>query len=372
MKILNITLEYPPDVGGIATYNFNLAAHLPPKEMVIYAPETIGGAGFDARHPWKTYRCRPYWKFIWPRWLRLFFQVWKIVKEERIEQIYVHHALPSGYAAKIIKKFKKIPFTIFFHGTDLELGLKFKKRKLSSICREAREIVVNSVFLKEKLLANFKNISPEKIKILYPGPADVFFTAVPEEKIKFLKSQLALGGKKVILTVARLEEGKGFPHILNILPQILRQTPNLVWIIVGEGKKKEIIMEQMRKANLQNVVRFVGQVPNEDLPIFYRTADLFVLLTHKDENIEEGWGTVFLEAAASGLAVVAGRAGGVEEVVVDGVTGIVTDVNQRKQTADKIIELLKNPQIAANLGINGRERARREFRWETQVAKLKF
>lgn len=369
MKILIITLEYPPKIGGIATYTFNFTSHLPPDEVVVYAPKQPADKEFDARNDWKTYRHNPYFNFIWPRWLRMFWQVKKIIKKEKIEKIYVHHVLPSGYVAYLCKKFFKIPYTIFFHGTDLEIGLKKKARKIKMVCEQAEKIVVSGEFLKNKLATRFESLV-EKIVILHPCPSDFFSQKVNEEELENLRVKLALKGKKVLISVGRMADGKGFPHMVRLLPKILEKVPNLVWLVVGDGPKREELIKNIQKNYLQNVARFIGFVPLAELPKYYQLADAFVLLTHKDDESEEGWGTAFLEAAASGLPVVAGRVGAVEEVVENLVTGVIVDVYQDQGVVSAVTELLRNTDYAKQMGEAGRQRVIQEFNWEKQINKL--
>ncbi|KKQ41169.1 MAG: Phosphatidylinositol alpha-1,6-mannosyltransferase [Candidatus Magasanikbacteria bacterium GW2011_GWA2_37_8] len=369
-KTLLITLEYPPIVGGIASYTYNLAKHLPAERVVVYAPKVLGGSEFDQINPWKTYRYKPYWSFLWPQWLRLFWQVRKIVKQEKIEQIYVNHVLPVGYVAYLIKKFWRVPYTLFLHGTDINLATATsgKRKKFIRLCRSAFLVVANSQFMKDKLSSLVENLP--NIQVVYPCPGDEFFNPPVPAEIEHLRSQLALNGKKVILTVARLAEGKGYPHLIRLLPQILNKVPNLVWLIIGDGSKKKVIMEMVQKNNLQNVVRWLGQMPYNELPKYYHLADLFVLLTHKDETAEEGWGTVFLEAGATGLPVVAGRVGGVEEVVENLKNGLLVDIYQDMSVVSAVADLLREKEYALTMGETGRARATDEFRWEKQVKKL--
>lgn len=369
-KTLIITLEYPPQVGGIASFVYNLAAHLPPEETIIWAPQIIGNKEYDSINKWKTYRSVPYYRLFWPRWLKLYWQMRKIARREHIQQIYVNHVLPVGYVAQMLMKSFKIPYTIFFHGTDLEKGLKNKKKQLYVICKSAEKIVVNSQFMLQKLLSNCPLLDKNNITVINPGPADLFFDRQPSDKIKKLKAELALEGKKVLLSVSRLEEGKGFPHLLHLLPEILKKIPNAVLIIIGDGSKKKLILDQIQKDNLQNCVRFMGNIPYTDLPRYYQVADVFVLLTHKDDNHEEGWGTVFMEAAASGLPVVAGRAGGVEEVVQNLQTGLVVDINQEQSVVLAITSLLLETDKARQMGKMGMQRAQAEFTWEKQLTKI--
>lgn len=369
MKTLIITLEYPPKIGGIASYTYNFTSHLKPEEVFIYAPKQPGDKEFDAHNDWKTYRFKPYFRILWPRWLRMFFQVRKIIKKEKIEKIYVHHALPSGYVAYLCKKFCKIPYIVFFHGTDLEVGLKKKARKIKLVCDGAEKIVVSSHFLKNKITMRIESLE-EKIIILHPCPGDFFLQPIKTEELENLRAKLALKGKKVLISVGRMADGKGFPHMVRLLPKILEKVPNLVWLVVGDGPKKEDLIKNIQKNYLQNVARIMGFIPLAELPKYYQLADAFVLLTHKDEESEEGWGTAFLEAAASGLPVIAGRVGGVEEVIENLVTGIVVDVYQDQGVVSAISELLKNPDYARQMGEAGRQRILAEFNWEKQIAKL--
>ena len=172
----------------------------------------------------------------------------------------------------------------------------------------------------------------------------------------------------MILTIARMDEGKGYPHLIRILSKVLEKVPNLVWFIIGDGPKRELILKDIQKNFLQNVVRYIGMTPHAELKQFYYLADLFVLLTHPDEGREEGLGLVFLEAAAAGLPVIAGRSGGVEEAVLNGQTGIVVDIyHGDKIVADSIIELLKNEDFAKTLGMNARIRLEADFKWKNQL-----
>lgn len=367
MKTLIITMEYPPQIGGIASYVYNLAKNI--SDVLVYAPKMPGDAEFDKKNPWKVCRRKPYFFLMWPRWVKMLIQVWNIVEKEKIEKIYVHHALPAGYVAYLLKKFKRIPYVIFFHGTDLELGIKNKKNKLKKIIAAADKIVVNSNFLKNKFKAGFEDLAKEPI-VIYPCADSVFFKAVPETELKKLKSQLALEGKSVIITVARLAEGKGYPHLIRLLPKILEKVPNLVWLIVGDGPKKDFIIDTIQKNYLQNVVRFIGKIPYMELPKYYQIADLLVLLTHPDESAEEAWGTAFVEAAACGLPVVAGRSGGVEEAVQNMVSGLVVDVYQDQSIISAITELLRNPDYAKQMGQAGLNRVTQEFNWPEQLKKL--
>lgn len=368
MKTLIITLEYPPQIGGIASYVYNLASHLPAQETFVYAPKMKGDEAFDGNNEWKMFRLKPYYSFFWPRWLKMYLQVRKIVKQEKIGRIMIQHALPVGYIGFLIKKALKIPYYVFLHGSDLEAGLKKKRRKLSLVCRNAGKVVVSSNFLKNKLLSRIDGLN--NVTVVHPAPGDNFLAEVDPNLIKRTKSQLALEGKKVIITVGRLTDGKGFPHFIRLLPKILECVPNVAWLIIGDGPKRQQIIDLVQKNNLQNVVRFLGRIDNASLPLYYHLADLFVLLTHRDETAEEGWGTVFMEAAACGLPVVAGSVGGVDEAVENLVTGLLVETYQDAQVVSAVTELLNKGDYAGQMGKSGRERVLKNFTWEKQIIKI--
>ncbi len=375
-KILIITLEYPPIIGGIATYVEQFARSLPSGSVVVLAPSDTGAQEHDAisgvtivRHPLLFPR------FLWPRWLRMFGVVRRIVKQEQIQAIHVHHILPVGYIAWIMKKLFGIPYLIFSHGTDIAAAAsyRFKRRTAMLVAKGAEQIIVNSQHLAERLWAAFPLLQ-EKTTVLYPCPDATFFTAPAQSDIDALRSQYALEGKKVLLTIARFDEGKGFPHLIRVMPRILQQYPQVVWLIIGDGtnEKREEIIQAIQKEQLQNIVRFVGKIPHDKLKAYYYLADMFVLLTHPDaRGKEEGLGLVFLEAATAGLPVVAGKSGGVEEAVIHGQTGIVVDVlAPGTQIEESIVLLLQQPAYAKKLGLAGQERMQREFRWEHQVTRI--
>ncbi len=369
MKTLIITLEYPPQIGGIASYIYNAASHWPDNDLLIYAPKTK--PTYDENSKWRVIRKKPYFTFFWPHWLRLLWQIWRIVIKEHVEIIHVHHVLPVGYVAYIIKKINKIPYYVFFHGTDLEKATKsrWKKRMAKKICFAADKIIVNSVFLQNKFKDKFEDLNKEVV-VVNPGPNELFLETIANEEIKKIKAQLALEGKKVIITVARLAEAKGYPRLIHVLPVILKKIPNLVWLIIGDGPKKKLILDLIQKKSLQNVVRYLGEIEPKLLPKYYQVADLFVLLSHPDIEAEEGWGTVFLEAAASGLPVVAGNAGGVSETVENLVTGLMVDASHEEGVVNAVVELLRNEQYAKQMGKKGKERVIKEFAWEKQIKKI--
>ncbi len=378
-NILIISLEYPPQIGGIATYVHSLAESLGGNNITVLASRKIEG-GYTGESITNWDRSVSYnverkkllsGKFMWPRWLRLCFIASRVAKNRGAELVMIHHTLPIGYIGFFLKKFYGIPYIVFSHGTDIIVGSKSRrKRSLSRlVTRNAEAIFFNSQSLRSRYL----QIYPEfemKSSVLYPAPDKSFLSSPNENELEDIRNKYALHGKRVILSVARIVHGKGFEELTEMMPDILKKIPNLVWIIVGDGANKKKVMDMVRERDLQNVVRFTGKLPHHTVHKFYYLSDLFVLLTHPYQGFEEGLGLVYLESAATGTPVVAGRSGGVDEAVLDGVTGLVVDVDSDRTIGDTIVNLLQDTDRMRTMGEAGRQRIIQDFTWEEEIAKL--
>lgn len=369
-KTLIISLEYPPQVGGIATYVHQFASALPQDQVVVLAPFVEGWKEWDDAQPYTVVRKSFFFpKFVWPRWLLLYFHVRKLIKAHGIEQLHIHHMLPVGYIGWLLRK--KVSYLIFSHGTDMVLAVetKWKRRWTLKVLRSATQIFVNSNSLGHR----FRDALPEvaaQVQVIYPCPDTALQTAPDPSVLDTLRSSLALEGKKILLTISRFDDGKGIPQLVRTVANLLPAHPNLVWILIGDGKKKDMIIELIQKYRLQNVVRYLGALPHEQLPPYYYLADVFALLTHPDGGKEEGLGLVFLEAAAAGLPIVAGKSGGVEEAVLHTQTGLVVNTYNQDEVQGAISKLLKDDAFADRLGQAAKARIESEFAWEHQLARI--
>jgi len=373
-KILLTTMEFPPQVGGIASYVRQLARALDAHNVVVYAPHMAGDKEHDKQEGYKVIRATQLFpRVLWPRWVRAIIHTLRIIKKENIEVIMVNHVLPLGYVALCAKKIRKTPYIIISHGTDVTVALqnKWKRRMLTYVLRGAEQIVFNSDSLQRRFFEHMPEFA-SKSTVMYPCPDKQFLAPAPLDKVSEIRRSLALEGKKVILSVSRMEDGKGFPHLVRAMPEILKREPHAVWIIIGDGSKKQVVLQEIQKNSLQNVVRYLGELPHEELPVYYQLADIFVLLTHPDQGREEGLGLVFLEAAAAGLPVVAGRSGGVEEAVISGTTGIVLDIRHDfTRIIDAVCNMLQDLEYRTKIGATAKERIVTTFNWETQLQVLR-
>jgi glycosyltransferase involved in cell wall biosynthesis len=173
-----------------------------------------------------------------------------------------------------------------------------------------------------------------------------------------------------ILYLSRLESRKGTLALIDAIPLVLERHPRTEFVFVGEdrphapGDRKfsEYLRERF-PACLANV-RFVGYVPDSEVPSYYRNADLFVVPSNY-----ESFGLVFVEAMFYGLPVVGGRAGGIPEVIDDNRNGLLVELNSCHDVASKIIRLIEDPALRRLFGTNGLLAAQGRFHAETMARK---
>jgi phosphatidylinositol alpha-1,6-mannosyltransferase len=171
----------------------------------------------------------------------------------------------------------------------------------------------------------------------------------------------------VLFTIARLVARKGIDTVLQALPALVAAVPDLVYVIAGEGPEGEGLAALSRRLGVESSVRFVGAVAHPDLPFYYSLGDVFVMPSRSTPPDVEGFGIVFLEAAACERAVVAARAGGIPDAVLDGQTGVLVPPDDPRALSPVLVELFRDPARRTELGRRGRERVLAELTWERVV-----
>jgi phosphatidylinositol alpha-1,6-mannosyltransferase len=209
--------------------------------------------------------------------------------------------------------------------------------------------------LSEKVAARMVKIAPG-IDVDHFSPQDS----------KQLRSELNLEKKKVIVSVGRLVHRKGQDHLIQSMPEILKQVPDAHLLMVGQGPYLQHLAKLVAMNKLEDHVSFIGRIQYAELPKFICAGDVFAMPSRSRlAGLEvEGLGIVYLEASACGLPVVAGSSGGAPDAVVDGVTGVVVDGTDNHQIAQGLIALLNDPEKSKEMGAAGRQWIIDNWRWE--------
>ncbi len=357
-KILLVTGDFLPIKGGISTLFFELCSKIP--QIIVLTKKTSDDEAFDSSQHISIRRVNIFNKSIQP--FIFVLNAFRIVKKEKIDKLICGQLLVPGFVGYIIHKLLRKPYYVCTYGPEFnENKLFFPLMKL--ILKNATKIITISNFAKIQLIK--QNILPSKIAVFTPGVnLSRFNTNLNAEKI--LKRH-NLYNKKVLLTASRLDINKGIDKMINLMPEILRKYPNLVYIIVGRGRAERYLKKLAAKKSKDNII-FVGEASDETIALYYASCDVFILLTREvpSKGFVEGFGIVFLEANACGKPVIAGKAGGSPEAVEDKITGFVVDPLDDKEILSSIEKLLENRTLREKLGSNGRIRAENEFSWDVK------
>lgn len=395
-KGLLITLDFPPQKGGVASYLVNVCKNFPADRIVVLAPRGGGDVAFDRQQSFKIYRQPLLFQYFWPQWLKMIFLTWPIVRKEGIGVIQISHILPVGYIAYFFKKIFGLPYLVYTHGLDLLQGKKTRWKKFFTkfLLKRADWLVANSEFTKKILLQ--LGISPDKIKVVYPCPnvtpnvipapqqgAGQAPTGIPSfvqgqgdpdlrQDDSIRQDDRRGGERKVLLTVGRLVKRKGHDSVLRSLPIVLQKISHLVYFIVGQGPEETNLRSIVKELNLERNVFFAcDRLTDETIAAFYQLCDIFIMLPREVNGDIEGFGIVYTEANSFGKPVIATDSGGVGEAVKDGRNGLIVPAENTTAIAEAIIRLCADETLARALGENGRQRVNQELQWQKQVEKIK-
>jgi phosphatidylinositol alpha-1,6-mannosyltransferase len=208
--------------------------------------------------------------------------------------------------------------------------------------------------------------------VVPPGVDTERFRPLTAEERRGARARLGLPvDGPLVVSVSRLVPRKGMDTLIRAAALLAPSRPDLCVAISGGGRDHRRLEGLVRSTGAP--VRLLGRLPNEDLPALYGCGDAFAMLCrNRWAGLEqEGFGIVFLEAAAAGVPQVAGDSGGAAEAVVDGETGyVVADPSDPAAVADRIARLLDDPAGSARMGAAGRARAVADFSYDGLAARL--
>ena len=236
------------------------------------------------------------------------------------------------------------PFVLVIYGIDA--WGKNKNPIMNFFSAKASALISISEFTKDNFLSwcRFKNK-----KYILPCSIDMN-TFSPGPKNQKLADRYHLHGKKIILTLARLaspERYKGIDEILEIMPELLRSIPELVYVIAGEGDDRLRLEAKSRKLGIADEVIFTGFVREEEKADYYRLSDLFAM-----PGRGEGFGIVYLEAIACGTPALGSKLDGSKEALMDGKLGILVNPDSRTELIEGILRGLASPKGQAPEKLN--------------------
>jgi len=361
-----ITHEFYPVRGGIATFTEEIA-------------KATARMGYEIE-VWAQ-SAQPHHEKDWPFRLRrlplkgthnLWCQV-RLARElirarRRLRYATVYLPEPGPMLTMMLlqffRAFRPKQLVLTFHGSEILkfAGSPVRRALAGRLIRHASRISTLTNYTQELLLKNFPEAA-DKI-FLTPGALRSDFVVIPAKAP-------AREGKIVVLTVGRLHPRKGqllTLQALQLLPAADRARLEY-WIVGGQSKGSYEATIRAAATNTPDlIVKFLGNIPDEELTTIYDRADIFAMTSINHGRSVEGFGLVYLEAAAHGLPVVAHDVGGVAEAVQDGVTGLLVPPDRPAQLAAAFEKLIHDPALRRRLGSAGREWAGRNCWTESAEA----
>ncbi len=183
-------------------------------------------------------------------------------------------------------------------------------------------------------------------------------------------ARLLAGADVLLLSVGRLQARKGHDLVLRALARLAPGDPRVRYVVIGDGPERQRLEQLARQLRVADRVAWAGIVATHELPACYASADVFVHPNRVEGADFEGFGIVFLEAAASGLAAIGGRSGGVPEAIEDGRTGLLVSGTDAEELARAIVRLAGDAAARRLMGEAGRARALQEFSWERAARRV--
>jgi phosphatidylinositol alpha-1,6-mannosyltransferase len=365
LKHLLVTNDFPPKIGGIQSLLWEWWRRLPPESFAVLTSPYEGTEAFDAAQPFHIERTREPVLLPHPWMVQ---RVNEMAARVGADLIVLDPALPLG----LIGPSLQLPYDVVIHGAEVTVPgrLPLSKQTLGHVLRRARHVVAAGGYpAREAEHAAGRSLP---ITVVPPGVDTERFVPLHHSARTDARVHFGLpADAELIVGISRLVPRKGFDTAIRAVALLQRSRPNLRLAIAGGGRDADRL--KGLAASLGAPVTFLGRVSNEDLPLLYGCADLYTMLCRNRWGglEQEGFGIVFLEAAACGVPQVAGDSGGAAEAVDDGVTGVVVRrPDDAREVAAAFERLLDDAELRARMGLAGRVRVVESFSYDVLAHRL--
>lgn len=349
-KILMVTRNLPPLIGGMERLNWHIADELSHENEIFLLSHTKAQNNAPTNCNFYGVSLNPLTLFL----ITAFIKTFLICVFKRPDILFAGSGLTAPIVVFWAKLFRK-KSVIYLHGLDINNTSYTYQKIWIPFIGAADSIICNSSPTKK--LALNKGVCETKIHIIHPG---VSFP--PKQKnellIKKLKDNFFLHQKKILLSVGRLTERKGLLEFIEkCLPQIIQEVPETVLVVIGDTasnalnnkfQKKEDLVQIAKKINIDKHIIFTGAVEEEELRQFYYMSDIHVFPVKHIQNDPEGFGMVAIEAASYGIPTIAFATGGVIDAIKHHQSGILIAPDDYNTLSHSLIDFIKNKSITSS------------------------
>ncbi len=381
LYITQVVHNFPPVVGGIETYAYNLAKGLVDAghHVKVYTSRTLGAPHQEIWQGIQVHRYRAVARpFSYPFMPGLFTALLR--DDSDIIHAHINSPMTVDLTA-MVSRLLNVPLAITYHAdallSDLMpnpasfhkwLGQIYWLSRHLAAGVASRLIVTSPLYLET---SNFLQRYKEKTSVI-PAVVDPFFLEPLGDTSALRKKFGFSSDSQLILFVGRLVPYKGLHTLLHAFRRVRKRHQSALLVLIGSGPEHPHLLRMSKQLGVADSTRFLGRVSREVLRDMYSACDLFVL---PSRSRSEAFGIVLLEAMARGKPVISTNVGGVPYVVDHGKTGYLVPPNNPVALAEKISKLLDNHALCSKIGKAGRERVVRKFTREPttrQLEKLYF
>jgi phosphatidylinositol alpha-1,6-mannosyltransferase len=366
VKHLLVTNDFPPKHGGIQSYLWELWRRLPAEETTVLTTPFEGASAWDAQQAFRVVRTTAQVLLPDPRLGR---RIDALAREVGAELVLLDPALPLGLLGPRLRH----PYGLVLHGAEISVPgrLPLATLALRNVLRGAAVVIAAGGYPMAE--AERAAGRPLPVTNVPPGVDVERFRPLDDAEREAVRKELDLPRDAcLVVGVSRLVPRKGFDILIEAAGQLAPSHPDLVVAIAGGGRDRARLERIAAKHDAP--VRFLGRLPDEQLPGLYGCGDVFAMLCrNRWFGLEqEGFGIVFLEAAAAGVPQLAGASGGAAEAVVDGATGfVVRDPSDPAAVAATLGWLLDDPALRRAMREASRERAVSSFSYDRLASRLR-
>jgi phosphatidylinositol alpha-1,6-mannosyltransferase len=363
-----ITPFFWPQLGGVQQYLAMMCRALGPEHVTVIGPKLRTAHLQSNDTSLSQFRVRR------PFADRLRFVHTAVVSfseaRKRDGGVIIGVARPSAISAVAFRQLFGIPYVVCCHGKELVSESLLRKWTNRLLLAHADRVIANSTFTAE--LAVHSGAHPSTIDILRPALSTMVSCKDASNRCTALRDEYGLHNRRVILTVGRLVARKGHDLVLRSLKTLVDEGRHIQYVMVGDGPERARLEQIADDLGVRHAVLFAGRVSDEDMAAWYCLSDIFVMVSRSDTRDIEGFGIVYLEAAAAGKPVIAGRGGGVGDAILDGVSGILIDPTSESDLTTALRTQLDDRVSAMSMGEAGRRWVTSELSEPRFASQLRF
>lgn len=334
-KVLIISSEFPPNVGGIGNHAYNLALALAHEGLSVTVVADI--IAVSERELEEFASTQPF-TIHWVSRKKLVLQTYadRIVKSlsaaKNADKIICSGKFSLWIAALIKRWFPKKELTAVVHGTELDLRSAGPRRLTAYSLRKFDKIIAVSNYTKQHLPGNL----PTRIKQF------VIHNGINKSEFD-IKDVSPLAGSPALVTVGNVTDRKGQENVINALPEIIKDYPSARYHIIGKPTNKEKIIKLAKSLGVDDRIVFYGAVTRDELLQKLKGAAIKLMLSnHTADGDFEGFGIAVLEANAFGIPAIGSRDCGIADAIEQGTTGLLVDQHNSKEVAEAVKTTMDN------------------------------